>query len=225
MDQPFDNSDDSFFKSHVLYVLPGDGNCVKVENFLSNHPFESQTWVQNVKNLNPPLPNWLKGVPTLVSKQDKKVYTGQSIFTYLQERLVSMNNNDFVPSNSLSSFASQFDASPLHGPGMFNLEYDESPTEIKNTPSHANAQWNSIHGPASLDENGAYNLLDADAAETRNNVQPSAGLEEKNNLVSEKSSRRLKEQNDHLARVQRRLQDERDALDRRLNPAPGFQRQ
>ena len=82
----FDNSDDSAFKNHVLYVVPGDPNCARLEALLLQHPIGDDVWTQNAMDIpRHQRPSWLTGVPILVVKAKKQAHKGDNIYRYLRE--------------------------------------------------------------------------------------------------------------------------------------------
>lgn len=108
-DKPFVDDDDSVFKQHVLYVVPGDPNCERLQRMLDAHPVGDDVWVQNAReipaNRRPP---WLNGVPILVSKESKQAHRGDNIYKYLKQ----WQNEDYnlMPANSFNAVsASGFD--------------------------------------------------------------------------------------------------------------------
>ena len=68
-------------KKFVLYILKNEKNSNKSLKFVNS----DTDHVVNVKSLLE-LPNWLKGVPTLLVTQQSKIYEGTQCLLYLQKR-------------------------------------------------------------------------------------------------------------------------------------------
>lgn len=76
----------SDYKSHVLYVVPQEANSQKALRLLRQHrAVEEDVWVQDVRVLEAPLPAWLTGVPTVISRKDGTPHRGSACLAYLQE--------------------------------------------------------------------------------------------------------------------------------------------
>ena len=226
--QAFEDSDDSIYKTHILYVLAGDENCRQLERQLANHPIEPVTWIQDVRKLAHPLPSWLKGVPTLLCKQERHVHMGRNIQTYLNKVLDSCNTEEgdglLLPgSDTLSAglATSQFGmtgGAALGAPGAYSLEYDKSPDEIS-TATVSNGSVFRSHMGASYDAPGVFQNASPSAGGST--MAPSASM--MNPPQGARDRRRQHSQNEHAERLQA-MRDARDAQDRRLNPSPHYQR-
>ena len=76
----------SDYKSHVLYVVPEEANSQKALRLLRQHrAVEDDVWVQDVRMLQAPLPAWLTGVPTIISRKEGAPHRGTACLGYLQE--------------------------------------------------------------------------------------------------------------------------------------------
>ena len=76
---------ESDYKSHILYVVPQEANSQKALEQLQRHRgVETDVWVQDVRLLQPPLPAWLKGVPTIISRKEAVPHGGTACLQYLQ---------------------------------------------------------------------------------------------------------------------------------------------
>ena len=79
----FENANGAEFKNYVLYIIPGEANSQKALGMLEG--MQDDVWVQDLRMLQPPLPGWLTGVPTLVPRQDAKAYRGTECLEFLQQ--------------------------------------------------------------------------------------------------------------------------------------------
>ena len=78
------SDNESDYKSHILYVVPNEKNSKKALQQLQSHPgVETEVWVQDVRLLQPPLPAWLKGVPTIISRKEAIPHAGTACLQYL----------------------------------------------------------------------------------------------------------------------------------------------
>lgn len=76
---------ESDYKSHILYVVPQEANSQKALRQLQQHRgVETDVWVQDVRLLKPPLPAWLKGVPTIISRKEAVPRGGTACLQYLE---------------------------------------------------------------------------------------------------------------------------------------------
>lgn len=85
-DAKFTDDDDSVYKGHVLYIVPGDPNCTRLQTRLSTHPLGDDIWVQNARDIpRHNRPPWLSGVPILVQKDKRVAHSGDNIYKYLDK--------------------------------------------------------------------------------------------------------------------------------------------
>lgn len=137
------NGDESAFKSHVLYYVPGDQRCDQLIRFLDVHPVGEMTWFQNARDIPPAQrPQWLRTVPILVDKERKKAHIGNNIYQYLQQWGASAEDGgDFVPANDYVGSMADFE------------DFDWG--------------FGIGGGPAGFDEVGAFSLEEDDENDTR----------------------------------------------------------
>ena len=230
--QAFDDTDDSIYKSHILYIIPNDPNCVAVEKLLTNNPIEAATWIQNVKKLPTPLPSWLRGVPTLLCKQEGQVHMGRNIQLYLQS-ILNGNGDEagvLLPGGgALTGVASRlgggsYEGAGLEAPGAYTLEYDKTPDEITGTT--VMAQQNMYHTGASFNSPGVFHDEEVSQQQPGNMVAASAArmqqAPDSRNTGGVRDRRRQEAQHEHQRRLQA-MQEARNEQDRRLNPNPNYQ--
>ena len=107
-----ENSSD--YKSHVLYVVPEETNSQKALQLLSQHQaVQEDVWVQDVRILQPPLPEWLNGVPTIISRKHGEPYRGTACLQYLQHLQQSTPNGMQALPPGMSKFQSFSDGTPV----------------------------------------------------------------------------------------------------------------
>ena len=144
-EKSFEDNDQSVYKTHILYYLPSDANCVKLLAVLEPHPLFDDIFLQDVSMLRQ-RPPWLDGVPILVCKKDNQAYKGQHIQNYIK----SYQSDDFLPAGSATGGWSSYDDgettmqkrfSTLHDPSLFDLE-DESEQRVAQPTPSANQPMN-----------------------------------------------------------------------------------
>lgn len=69
---------------YILYIVPDEANSEQALRMIDSN-IEDDVWVQDIRNLNTPLPQWLNGVPTLVCKSTKCVAKGTECIEQLKE--------------------------------------------------------------------------------------------------------------------------------------------
>ena len=80
------SKNESDYKSHVIYVVPEEANSQKALKLLRRHrAVEEDVWVQDVRMLQAPLPAWLDGVPTIISRKEGTPHRGTACLKYLQQ--------------------------------------------------------------------------------------------------------------------------------------------
>ncbi len=216
VDKPFDNNDDSVFKTHVLYIILNDTNCTRIQNVLAQSPFETVTWVQDVQKLRQPLPRWLQGVPTLVSKQDKKVYTGSKIIQYLQK---ASNNGELQqPGNMFMNNSSSISGTSLFNNSAFALDDNNTESQWDTSKQYASIKNNAVFDNADGKEHDPHSMQTQPSAQYMDNIGRSQGDGTGN---SGRTSRRAAAQEEQERRLQQ-LKEQREALDRRFNPQRGY---
>jgi hypothetical protein len=127
-DKAFEDNDASVYKTHILYVLPRDPNCVALLKAIEQHPLGEEVFVQDVGQLRQ-RPPWLDGVPILVNKKTNTAKKGGAIRQYLAE----WEPEDFLPANSsVGGWTSYDDAengfekrtTSFHNSSLFALDAD-----------------------------------------------------------------------------------------------------
>jgi hypothetical protein len=104
MDKSFDDNDQSVYKSHILYILPKDPNCVKLLSALESMPIHEEVFVQDVTQLRQ-RPTWLDGVPILVNKKNNQAHKGQNIYTYAR----AFQPENFMPAGAVTGGWASFE--------------------------------------------------------------------------------------------------------------------
>lgn len=139
-DQAFVDNDPSVYKTHILYMVPGDANCDRLVGFLETHPLGDEVFVQDALKI-AHRPPWLDGVPILVVKATKEAHKGRNIYQYLNK----WEPDTFIPAgSSTGGFASYEDPenhvgvsdrkfASIYGEGMFTVDEDGAPTQVVNS--------------------------------------------------------------------------------------------
>lgn len=74
----------SDLREYILYAVPGETNSEQAMSILATN-IQDDVWVQDIRELSTPLPQWLNGVPTLVHKPSKRVMKGTECIAQLQQ--------------------------------------------------------------------------------------------------------------------------------------------
>lgn len=69
---------------YILYTVPGETNSEQAMGIIATN-IRDDVWIQDIRQLNTPLPQWLNGVPTLIHKQSKRVMKGTECIAQLRE--------------------------------------------------------------------------------------------------------------------------------------------
>ena len=122
--------------SHVLWVTtekPCKG-CAQVDNIMERYRLSKDiVLVQDIKNLRQegvPLPDWLRGTPTLYDLTSRQLFEGRASLVKLQ-RVLHTHEQDTLSANSASASANQaaddgLDAAPTQEAlGTWNEAEDE----------------------------------------------------------------------------------------------------
>lgn len=114
---------DEDYMEHVLYVIPGDRHCDKVIAAINRMQLDSNVVVNDVSQSKP---QWLRGVPTLVSNtssRKKVIERVNNVMNHLVEiRKSELNNVGY--SNMASTGASPMGGVSLFEEGVFSCEGD-----------------------------------------------------------------------------------------------------
>lgn len=140
-DPKFVHDDDpSAYKSHVLYILPGDANCEHLLRMIETTPLYDEVYIQDVKLLKQ-RPHWLDGVPILVVKKTSQAHKGRNIMQYVQQ----WQNDDLIPVDVGAGNKSQFtgDYASFHNAGMYTLEDENDAAPVHSeVDSNGQPQYN-----------------------------------------------------------------------------------
>lgn len=184
-DQKFTDEDPSVYKSHILYIVPGDANCDYLLRYLETTQLYDEVFIQDAKLLQR-RPAWLDGVPILVSKKNAQAHKGRNIMQYIQ----NWRSDDLLPvsqgTGGLSEFndgeASGQGFASLYGQHMFSMEEDDGQMPAPPPSGHQQQQQ---QGPTNEKQSRKQQLETENAMklqqmmEARN--QMDARLSQKNN--------------------------------------------
>ena len=146
-DSKFTDDDDSVYKGHVLYIVPGDPHCVKLEAYLNTHAVGNDVWIQNARDIpRERRPPGLNGVPILVQKDKQVAHSGDNIYRYLAEWQHEDSFN-LQPANGFSDVT-----------GFDYENFDDG--------QNVNA------GFAGTNQIGTYDIVGDNAAGSSNNARP-----------------------------------------------------
>jgi hypothetical protein len=81
---------DSEFKKYILYVdanpLQRNNETKELLDVLSkNKKFKLETYIQGIEKDSSQIPQWLKKLPTLVLKEERKAYIGEDAIKYIKD--------------------------------------------------------------------------------------------------------------------------------------------
>lgn len=123
----FTTGDENDYMPHVLYIKPGDPNCRTVLVKITQMSLDSQVVIHDVTQSKP---NWLRGVPTLLTKGTKtstQVVTERASNIIVRLREIKDSNLDSKAVSNMNTFASPIGGESLYAEGMFSIEGDPAP--------------------------------------------------------------------------------------------------
>lgn len=112
-DSIFRDDDPSVYKSHILYIIPGDANCMRIQRLIEQSGLCDEIYHQDVRKLGSKRPRWIDGVPILAVKQTGEAHKGTNIDRYVAQWV----NTDLLPAFSAVGGHAAFETGAAMGRG------------------------------------------------------------------------------------------------------------